>query len=60
MYGIKTIFIMTLKSKRSKNGFINMKFYRLIEKIAMYRQNQFYEVIGGLLDCSAIDNEDNV
>jgi hypothetical protein len=41
---------MTLKSKRSKNGFINMKFYRLVEKIAMYRQNQFYEVTGGRLD----------
>jgi len=29
-----------------------MKFYNQIEKIAMYRQNQFYEVTGGLLDGS--------
>ena len=43
---------MTLKSKRSKNGFINMKFYRLVEKIAMYRQDQFNEVIERLLDGS--------
>jgi hypothetical protein len=27
-----------------------MKFYHQIEKIAMYRQNQFYEVTGGRLD----------
>ena len=34
-----------------------MKFYNQIEKIAMYRQNQFYEVTGELLMYLIIDDK---